>query len=60
MLPDKRQDQVGRNRGDLVEARFAELALDVIFGGEAEAAKQRVLSFNGEQREALLAFLNSL
>ena len=29
-------------------------------GGEAEAAKQRVLSFNGEQREALLAFLNSL
>lgn len=29
-------------------------------GGEAEAARQRVLSFNGEQREALLAFLNSL
>lgn len=29
-------------------------------GGEAEAARQQVLSFNGEQREALLAFLNSL
>ncbi|MGH8355688.1 MAG: di-heme oxidoredictase family protein [Pseudomonas sp.] len=29
-------------------------------GGEAEAAKQRVLSFDAEQRAALLAFLNSL
>ena len=29
-------------------------------GGEAEPAKQRVLSFNAEQRAALLAFLNSL
>ncbi|WP_414200014.1 di-heme oxidoredictase family protein [Pseudomonas sp. F1_0610] len=29
-------------------------------GGEAETAKQRVLGFNQEQREALLAFLNSL
>ncbi len=29
-------------------------------GGEAEAAKQRVLSFDAEQRDALLAFLNSL
>ena len=29
-------------------------------GGEAEAARQRVLTFNGEQRDALLAFLNSL
>ena len=29
-------------------------------GGEAEAARQRVLGFNGEQRKALLAFLNSL
>lgn len=29
-------------------------------GGEAETAKQRVLSFNQQQREALLAFLNSL
>lgn len=29
-------------------------------GGEAEAARARVLGFNGEQRKALLAFLNSL
>jgi len=29
-------------------------------GGEAEAAKQRVLSMNAEERAALLAFLNSL
>lgn len=29
-------------------------------GGEAETAKQRVLSFNQEQRDALIAFLNSL
>ncbi|MCU1715516.1 di-heme oxidoredictase family protein [Pseudomonas sp. 5P_3.1_Bac2] len=28
--------------------------------GEAEAAKQQVLTFNAEQRSALLAFLNSL
>lgn len=29
-------------------------------GGEARAAQQQVLSFNAEQRAALLAFLNSL
>ncbi|MFV3414046.1 di-heme oxidoredictase family protein [Pseudomonas nitroreducens] len=29
-------------------------------GGEAEAAKQRVLNFDARQRDALLAFLNSL
>jgi CxxC motif-containing protein (DUF1111 family) len=29
-------------------------------GGEAEAAKQQVITFNAEQRSALLAFLNSL
>ncbi|WP_339433471.1 MULTISPECIES: di-heme oxidoreductase family protein [unclassified Pseudomonas] len=29
-------------------------------GGEAQAAQQQVLSFNAEQRTALLAFLNSL
>nr|WP_285862780.1 di-heme oxidoredictase family protein [Pseudomonas sp. BGr12]MDL2421464.1 c-type cytochrome [Pseudomonas sp. BGr12] len=29
-------------------------------GGEAQAAKQHVLTFNAEQRAALLAFLNSL
>ena len=32
------QDQVGRDRRDLVEPRLAELALDVVFLGEAEAA----------------------
>src|SRR3984893_1995850 len=34
----ERQDQVGRDRRDLVEPRFAELALDVVFFGEAEPA----------------------
>lgn len=29
-------------------------------GGEAQAAQQQVLSFNAEQRAALLAFLNAL
>lgn len=29
-------------------------------GGEAESAKQKVLAFNEEEREALLAFLNDL
>lgn len=29
-------------------------------GGEAEAARNFVLTFNAEQRTALLAFLNSL
>jgi hypothetical protein len=38
MLAEMRQDQVGRYRRHLVEPGFAELALDVVFGGEAEAA----------------------
>ncbi|MCY1547325.1 Di-heme oxidoreductase, putative peroxidase [compost metagenome] len=29
-------------------------------GGEAEASKQKVLTFSADQRAALLAFLNSL
>ncbi|MEK1906721.1 MAG: di-heme oxidoredictase family protein, partial [Pseudomonas sp.] len=29
-------------------------------GGEAEAAKQQVLTYDAEQRSTLLAFLNSL
>jgi CxxC motif-containing protein (DUF1111 family) len=29
-------------------------------GGEAQAAQQQVLTFNAQQRAALLAFLNSL
>ena len=32
------QDEIGRDRRDLVEPRFAELALDIVVGGEAEAA----------------------
>ncbi|WP_122559313.1 di-heme oxidoredictase family protein [Pseudomonas viridiflava] len=37
-------------------------ALEAILwhGGEAQAAQRHVLAFNAEQREALLAFLNSL
>ncbi|MEE4230224.1 di-heme oxidoredictase family protein [Pseudomonas viridiflava] len=37
-------------------------ALEAILwhGGEAQAAQRQVLAFNAEQREALLAFLNSL
>jgi hypothetical protein len=32
------QDQIGRDRRHLIEPRFAEFALDVVFLGEAEAA----------------------
>src|SRR5215472_9746422 len=38
MLGDERQHQIGRDRRDLVQPRLAELALDVKFLGEAEAA----------------------
>ena len=38
MLGDIAQDQVGRDRRDLVQAGFPELALDVVFIGKAEAA----------------------
>src|SRR6185295_2197506 len=38
VLGHVRQDQVGRNGCDLVEARLAELPLDVVFAGESEAA----------------------
>src|SRR2546430_7284005 len=37
VLPQVRQDQVVRDRRDRVEARLAELALDVVLRGEAEA-----------------------
>src|SRR5438105_13376821 len=33
-----RQNQVGRNRRDLIEARLAKFALDVVLAGEAESA----------------------
>src|SRR3954449_8024701 len=38
VLAHVRLDQVVRDRRDLVEARLAELALDVVLRGEAEAA----------------------
>jgi hypothetical protein len=38
MLADVGEDEVRRDRRDLVEAGLAELALDVVFRGEAEAA----------------------
>ena len=40
MLGDIRQDQVGRDRRDLIKAGFAELSLDVVFTGKAEAAME--------------------
>ena len=39
VLREVREDQVGRDRGDEVEAGLAEFALDVVLGGEAEAAE---------------------
>jgi antitoxin HicB len=38
VLADIGEDQVGRDRGGLVEADFAPLALDVVFAGEGETA----------------------
>jgi hypothetical protein len=38
VLGHVRQDQVGRDRRHLVQPRLAELALDVVFAGKAEAA----------------------
>jgi hypothetical protein len=38
VLRDIRQDQVGRDRRDLVQPGLAELALDIVFAGEAETA----------------------
>ena len=38
MLGDVGEDQVRRDRRDLIEPRLAELALDVVVLGEAEAA----------------------
>ena len=32
------QDQIRRDRSDLIQTRFAELAFDVVLGGKAEAA----------------------
>src|SRR4051812_22404448 len=38
MLPDIREDQVRRDRRDLVEPGFAEFPFDIVFGREAIAA----------------------
>src|SRR5258708_38309264 len=38
VLGDVGQDQVGRDRRDLIQPRLPEFALDVVFAGEAEAA----------------------
>ena len=38
VLGNERQDQIGRDRRNLIQPRFAELALDVVFFGKAEAA----------------------
>ena len=38
VLGDKRKDQVGRDRRHLIQAGLAELAFDVVFAGEPEAA----------------------
>ena len=38
MLGEIRQDQIGRHRRNLVEPRFAQLALDIEIFREAEAA----------------------
>ena len=38
MFADVRQDHVGGDRRDLVQPRFAELALDVVFGRKTKTA----------------------
>ena len=52
---------VSAQAGFLHDGRARNLLEAVLWhGGEAEAARQHVLTFNAEQRTALLAFLNSL
>ena len=47
MLGDIGQDQVGRDRCHLIQPCFAELALDVVFFREAEAANACVQTHGG-------------
>ena len=47
MLADISEDQVGRDRGGLVEADLAPFALDVVFLGEGEAAIGRECRLGG-------------
>jgi CxxC motif-containing protein (DUF1111 family) len=54
-------EQVSGHSQFLHDGRARNLLEAVLWhGGEAQAAQQRVLTFDGKQREALLAFLNSL
>ena len=50
MLGHIRQDQIGRNRSDLVQARFAEFALDIVFAGKAEATVELQARIGGFPR----------
>src|SRR5215212_2477448 len=50
VLGQIRQDQVRRDRRHLVETRFAELALDVVFLGEAVAAMGLEARIRGLER----------
>jgi len=43
MLANIRQDEIGRNRCDLVQARFAKLALNVVFRRKTKAFKTAVV-----------------
>ncbi|MGV8919639.1 MAG: di-heme oxidoredictase family protein [Pseudomonas sp.] len=54
-------EQVNGHTQFLHDGRARNLLEAVLWhGGEAHAAQQQVLTFNAEQRKALLAFLNSL
>ena len=54
-------ETVGGHTQFLHDGRARNLLEAVLWhGGEAESARQHVLTFNAEQRAALLAFLNSL
>ena len=47
MLGQIGQDQVGRDRGDLIQPGFAELALYIVFLGKTEAAVGLDTDFRG-------------
>jgi CxxC motif-containing protein (DUF1111 family) len=54
-------ETVGGHSQFLHDGRARNLLEAILWhGGEAEAAKQQILTFDAEQRAALLAFLNSL
>jgi hypothetical protein len=47
VLAEIGEDQIGRDRGGLVEAGLAPFALDVVFSGEGEAAIGRERCLGG-------------